>query len=130
GRHSPLVQSLNEGEGRPDYRHGPALRHLTLESAVVPEDPEAVVTIAGRDILLPAMVEDLDAPEVIAVLVDVVAFLDDLVIHDLGDTEAARVVREVEPVGYLVRGRHLVYREVAEPICEGRVVCLGDGVGV
>src|SRR5262245_47745563 len=100
------------------------------ESAVVPEDPEAVVTIAGGDILLPAMVEHLDTPEVVAVLIDVVAFLDDLVIYDLGDTEAARVIREVEPVGYPVRGRHLVYREVAEPIRKGGVVCLGDGVGV
>src|SRR5262245_18063721 len=100
------------------------------ESAVVPEDPEAVVTIAGGDILLPAVVEHLDTPEVIAVLIDVVAFLDDLVIYDLGDTEAARVIREVEAVGYLVRGRYFVYREVADPIRKGEVVCLGDGVAV
>jgi len=59
-----------------------------LRSWGVLEDPEPVVAVAGRDVLLAVLLEDLDAPEVVAIRVDVMTLLHDLVVLDLGDPEA------------------------------------------
>ena len=74
----------------------------------VPEDVEAVVAVACEDVLLAVSAQDLDTPEVVAVLSYVTSNLNEPAVLDLDDPEAARVLGEVGEVVALLAHRDLV----------------------
>src|SRR6266508_815679 len=119
-------------EGPPDLPGGPCGQcGCGLRGAGVPEDVEPEVAVGCGHVLLAVRSgEDLDAPEVVAALVDVVTDLDERAVDDLRYPEAAGVVGEVGQVGPPERGRYLVHGKVAEAGGEGRVVRLRDRIGV
>src|ERR687892_225013 len=95
------------------------------------EDVEAEVPVAGQDVLLLADVVDLDAPEVVASLVDEGADLLQAAVAVLEDAEPAGVIADVgEHLAGVGVDRHLVYREVAETGRERRILGLGNREGV
>jgi len=76
---------------RPFGRNG----SLWRRRRVVPEDVEAEVAVARRDVFDPVDLEHLHAPEVAAVVIDEATGFDELAVLDLGDAEPSGVVREV-----------------------------------
>src|SRR6266511_4420536 len=119
-------------EGHPEFPDGPCGQcGWVLRRAGVSEDVKPIVAVRRGDVLLAVRPgEDLNAPEVVATLIDVVADLDERVVDDLGYAEAGRVGREVGQGGSLLRGRYIVHAEVAESRRERGVVRLGDRVRV
>lgn len=89
------------------------MRTGCLLAARVLEDVQAEVAVARGDVLLAALLEGLDAPEVASALVYKAAHLLQLAVRDPDDPETARIVGEVREVGVLLGGRDLVNREVA-----------------
>src|SRR5918999_5162288 len=124
-------------EGRPEGRPSPVVPRTVGSVAGVAEDEDAVVAVRAREQAPAFQVaggratrhERLDAPEVVALVVDVVTDLLDAGLTESEHPHAARVVRAVGEVLARIHG-HLVDREVPEPERERRVERLGDRVGV
>ena len=100
-------------------RRLPALEEDVVRMDRIPpvlEDPETAVTVAAEDdrrLLELAQLVHLDAPEVVAVLVDAIDLFQ--AVGPVLDHAHARVVRQVGGVALERVDRHLVDREIAEP---------------
>src|SRR4028119_7490 len=125
------------------YGRGRAFAPPPLYPLRIPEDPKPAVAVTREDVGVPVLADvGLDAPEVVALRVEVASHLHQLararvgrwvlrVVRlaptlDLDRAQAARVVREVGERRILRIHRYLVHREVAEPEGEVLIVRLGD----